>query len=111
MSIYIFSYPKKENLGWVNKKATATIAIATQDYGSTIARYVVGYNIMHMLSDIILFPIHVPMHYFILLSLEFANTYPVRGGPFSQRGPQNIITLGPQGAPYFYDLGARSPDF
>jgi len=50
MPICIFSYPKKENLGWVNKKEAATIAIATQDYGSTIARYVVGYNIMHMLK-------------------------------------------------------------
>lgn len=45
-----FLLSQKENLGWVNKKATATIAIATQDYGSTIARYVDVYNIMHMLK-------------------------------------------------------------
>ena len=37
------------------------------------------------------------------------NTHPVRGSPILTKGPQIIITLGPQGAPYFYDFGAPGP--
>jgi len=50
------------------------------------------------------------VHVAYILSLEFTNTYPLRGGPIlTKGGPQNVITLGPQGAPYLYDFGAPGP--